>query len=309
MFFLPSPPFYALSRIPDRDGTRPQNPSEEDATPETMLPDTTYRTFRTFTVNEGKTSPLPTDLIVESPLQIIVNDQPHTLLMCTPHMVQELTIGFLFTEGLIAGPNDIIGLDIRGIRPDRRENQNDMIEARVWVPPGGSAFTRIPGRRISYSSCGICGTETYDRMKEGLDRIRSRTRFSMEMLRKISSTLKTFQPLYRKTKGAHAAFLFDAKGSKILHAEDMGRHNALDKVIGALLVQKISPRDKMLVSSGRASLEMILKTTRIGIALFAAMSRPTSLAVEAAKFYNLTLVDLAKDRNRIYSHARRIEEF
>jgi len=252
---------------------------------------------------------LPTDLIVEAPLQIIVNDQPHTLLMCTPHMVQELTIGFLFTEGLIAGPGEIINLDVRDARADRRENQNDMIEVRVRVPSRGPALTRITGRRISYSSCGICGTETYDHMKEGLGRVQSRTRFSMEMLRKVSTALKAFQPLYRKTKGAHAAVLFDAEGGRILHAEDMGRHNALDKVIGALLVQRISPRDKVLVSSGRASLEMILKTARIGIPVFAAMSRPTSRAVEAAKFYNLTLVDLAKDSNRIYSHARRIEEF
>ena len=89
----------------------------------------------------------------------------------------------------------------------------------------------------------------------------------------------------------------------------MGRHNALDKVIGAALLKEISCHDKILLSSGRASLEMILKTARAGIPVFVAMSRPTSRAVQAAKFYNITLLDMAKDTNRIYSHVRRIKGF
>ena len=109
--------------------------------------------------------------------------------------------------------------------------------------------------------------------------------------------------------GAHAAVLFDSRGNPTLYCEDMCRHNALDKVIGGSLIKGISREDKILVSSGRASLEMILKTVRAGIPLFVAMSRPTSKAVEAAKFYNITLIDLAKRSNRIYSHARRIEGF
>ncbi len=89
----------------------------------------------------------------------------------------------------------------------------------------------------------------------------------------------------------------------------MGRHNALDKVIGAVLLQSIAVEDKVIVSSGRASLEMLIKTARAGFPVFVAMSRPTSRAVEAAKFYNVTLMDMAKDSNRIYSHARRIQGF
>jgi FdhD protein len=89
----------------------------------------------------------------------------------------------------------------------------------------------------------------------------------------------------------------------------MGRHNALDKVIGSTLMLGISRQDKILLSSGRASLEMILKTARAGIPVFVAMSRPTSRAVEAAKFYNITLIDMAKRSNRIYSHVRRIEGY
>ena len=164
-------------------------------------------------------------------------------------------------------------------------------------------------RRISYSSCGICGKESYYDLKTGLGRVKSKKRFSMEMIMGLPSKLETLQPLYKKTGGSHAAILFDSQGKEILLSEDMGRHNALDKVIGAAFINSISCEDKILVSSGRASLEMILKTARAGIPVFVAMSRPTSRAVESAKFYNITLIDMAKNSNKIYSHVRRIQGF
>jgi FdhD protein len=131
----------------------------------------------------------------------------------------------------------------------------------------------------------------------------------MAVLKKAPKKLEAHQPLYDKTGGAHAAALLDTKGHILLHCEDMGRHNALDKVIGAAISKGMSSHDKILLSSGRASLEMILKTARVGIPVFVAMSRPTSRSVEAAKFYNITLVDMARKSNRIYSHVRRIEEY
>jgi len=273
---------------------------------ETMIPDITYRTFRTFTLNHGRISPKLTDLTVEVPLQIMVNDTPHTLVMFTPPKVRELVFGFIFTEGLIADFKEITGFDVR---ETRREDGDEIIEARVEIVPKEPISSVVSGKRISFSSCGICGTENYYHLRNRLRRVKSRHRFTMDMLKQASNGLKAFQPLYVRTGGAHAAVLFDSRGNQILHAEDMGRHNALDKVIGASLIHGIPPEDKVLVSSGRASLEMILKIARIGFPIFVVMSRPTSRAVEAAKFYNITLVDLAKDTNRIYSHARRIEGF
>ena len=268
--------------------------------------DETYLTFRAFTLDGDKISPKMTDLTVEAPLQIVVNGQEHTLIMFTPQKVRELVFGFVFTEGLINDFRDINSYKVSAIR---KEDGEEIIEAHVEIAAKGSSPLAASGKRVSYSSCGICGTENYYQLRNRLKRVKSRQRFTMDMLNRVSRRLEAFQPLYTRTGGAHAAVLFDSKGNQILHCEDMGRHNALDKVIGSTLIQGILPEDKVLVSSGRASLEMILKTARVGFPVFVAMSRPTSRAVEAAKFYNITLIDLAKDTNRIYTHVRRIKEY
>ena len=265
-----------------------------------------YYSFRSFTQKNGDISQIITDLMVETPLQIIINGQNHTLIMFTPQMVEELATGFVFTEGLINHVNQIEECIISLVHKDHGE---EIMEARMTIPgytvPAGVSV----GKRISYSSCGICGTENYHNLKKGLGRVKSRQHFSMDILLAVSRNLESFQPLYSRTGGTHAAALFDPTGNIIVHSEDMGRHNALDKAIGSALLKGITPHDKIAVTSGLASLEMILKVARAGYPLFIAMSRPTSRAVEAARFYNITLVDMAKKTNRIYTHARRIKEF
>ncbi len=266
----------------------------------------TYLTFRSFTMAGGKISREKTALTVETPLQIIVNGQTHILIMFTPQKIRELVIGFVFTEGLIKDFKEIKDCKVSDVR---KEDGEEVIEARIEIVSKGPLSSVASGKRVSYSSCGICGTENYNQMKTGLKRVKSAHRFTMDMLEGLSNRLEEFQPLYTRTGGAHAAVLFDSKGEQTLHCEDMGRHNALDKVIGSTLIRGISSEDKVLVSSGRASLEMILKTARAGFPVFVAMSRPTSRAVEAARFYNITLIDMARDTNRIYTHVRRIKEF
>ncbi len=263
-----------------------------------------YKTIRSFTWKGRDALAGTSELIMETPLEIIINEARYTLIMFTPGLIRELVFGFMFTEGLIDGVSDV---EECIISPVQKEDGERVIEVRVSVPSPGPGFQEIRGNRISYSSCGICGKEDYYELRKGLGRVKSRQRFSMDVLKGFPAALDKLQPLYHKTGGAHAAILFDHKGNAVLHGEDMGRHNALDKVIGAALIKSISCEDKAMVSSGRASLEMILKTARAGCPLFMAMSRPTSSAVEAAKFYNITLMDMARDTNRIYSHVRRIE--
>jgi FdhD protein len=265
-----------------------------------------YRTVRSYARLKDKISPVSSELLVETPIEIVVNGDRYTFIMFTPGQVRELVTGFLFTEGLINGMSD---LQCFRISECRRPDGELFVEAKVDVPPERLGALSIKGERISYSSCGICGTESYENLKRGMGRVKSRHRFAMDVLERLPDRLEKYQPLYRKTRGAHAAMIFDSKGQVVFHCEDMGRHNALDKVIGCALIADVPRDDKILVSTGRASLEMILKTARAGFPVFVAMSRPTSRAVEAAKFYNVTLTDMAKGTNRIYTHVRRIEEF
>jgi len=265
-----------------------------------------YSSIRSFTYSEGKISSASSHLILETPLEIIINGETSTLIMFTPGMTRELVTGFVFTEGFIDKISDIQECTISSVG---KEDEEELIEARVTIPSIGSIMPATKSTRTSYSSCGICGKDNYYDLKRGLGRVKSKHRFSMEVLGRLPVTMERHQPLYKKTGGAHAAVLLDSKGNPLICSEDMGRHNAVDKVIGAALMQNLPFQDKIIVSSGRASLEMILKTARAGIPVFVAMSRPTSRAVEAAKFYNITLLDMAKDSNRIYSHVRRIEGF
>ena len=261
---------------------------------------------RSFTYSNGKFTSQSSHLILEAPLEIIINDDTNVLIMFTPGMTRELVTGFIFTEGLIGKLSEMKECIISSTEKGDGEQ---VIEARVSISTKMSKPSGIKGKRLSYSSCGICGKENYYDLKTGLRRVKSKHRFSMEVIDLLPVQLTAYQPLYQRTGGAHAALLLDDKGNPLLYSEDMGRHNALDKVIGASLLKEIPCGDKILLSSGRASLEMILKTARAGIPVFVAMSRPTSKAVEAAKFYNITLIDMAKGSNRIYSHARRIKGF
>jgi FdhD protein len=265
------------------------------------------KSFRSFTHKEGKISPLSTDLLVETPLEIVINRARRILIMITPGMIRELVFGFLFTEGMIRDVDEVEECAIQTVGGD---NGDLLIEASVSLPFFLGETQPVETKRVSYSSCGVCGKEGFHELNRGVGRVKSKHRFSMEVLKTFPKQLviENLQPLYRKTGGAHAAILFDRAGHPVIHCEDMGRHNALDKLIGSALINGVETDDKVVLSSGRASLEMILKAARAGFPVFVAMSRPTSRAVEAAKFYNITLVDLAKDSNRIYSHLRRIEE-
>ncbi len=268
----------------------------------------TTKKIRSYNYAGEKLSPEMTDLLVEMPLDIVLNDQEHILIMFTPYMVREMVMGFVFTEGLIS---DISEIERCTISLVQKQDGEEIIEARVMISSKNSHDDKqsLKRRRVSYSSCGVCGKDSFSDLGNGLTRVKSAHRFSMDVLKELPNRMQEFQPLYRKTGAAHAAMLFDRDGNPVFQSEDMGRHNALDKVIGHTLINGISRDDKVIFSSGRASLEMILKTARAGFPVFVAKSRPTSKAVEAAKFYNVTLIDLARDTNRIYSHARRIKGF
>jgi len=271
-----------------------------------MTKNDTFKTVRSFTFRDGEISPEPTDLLVEAPLEISVDQGTQTLIMITPDQIRELVFGFLFTEGIIETPSDVRECRVSSRGPG---DQDEVIEAHVVLETPPLQVSTGPDKRMSFSSCGVCGKQNYGELNRSLQRVRSLHHFPMGVVEACAARLEEYQKLYWRTGGAHAAMLLDGKAEAVFFSEDMGRHNAVDKVIGTAILQDVSRDDKIIISSGRASLEMILKTARAGIPVFVAMSRPTSRAVEAAKLYNVTLVDLAKDSNRIHSHVRRIKGF
>lgn len=243
-----------------------------------------------------------THLAREAALELVVNGRPHSLLMQTPGNEQALTIGYLFTEGLIESPDEIAALEFT-------EGQQflDFGSRRVQVRLP-KLTDELPARpTMALSSCGLCGKESLERLGHGLSRVKSKQSFDRQVLANLLFELQHHQPLYNETHGVHAAAIFQADGTLSCCYEDVGRHNALDKVIGHGLLADWSFDDKIVVLSGRASLEVIVKTARAGIPLFLCFSSPTVLAVEAAKALNLTLVGRMKDRSlACYTHARRI---
>jgi FdhD protein len=271
-----------------------------------MTENETYKTVRSFTFRDGIISPEPTDLLVETPLEISIDQGTQTLIMFTPEQIRELVFGFLFTEGMIETPSDVRECRIQSREPG---DQDEVIEAHVTLKVPLVQTSTGPDKRMSFSSCGVCGKQNYGELNRSLKRVGSRHRFPMGVVEACAVRLEAYQKLYWRTGGAHAAMLLDGKAEAVFFSEDMGRHNAVDKVIGAAILKDVPMDDKIIISSGRASLEMILKTARAGIPVFVAMSRPTSRAVDAAKLYNVTLIDLAKYSNRIHSHVRRIEGF
>ncbi|MCP4668898.1 MAG: hypothetical protein GY849_21380, partial [Deltaproteobacteria bacterium] len=162
-----------------------------------------YKTFRSYTHSGNGFFPKKSDLLVETPLQIVINKARPILIMITPHRIRELVIGFMFTEGFIGRPSEVKECIISSAST---EDGDGVIEARVAIPSLGPDLAGKTVRKMaSYSSCGICGKENYYELRLGLHRVKSRHRFSMDILKGVCRNLETFQPLYQKTGGAHAA--------------------------------------------------------------------------------------------------------
>ncbi len=235
-------------------------------------------------------------VIVERPLSIEVDNTTYTILR-TPGADRELVAGFLFTEGLIVTPDDIQML---------RECPDSPDAIAVKTRDAGDK----PRRSLTItSSCGLCGREDMRTMVAALGRVAGALSVPLAVLYRVPAALRGSQPLFDLTGGAHAAALFDASGNVLCVKEDVGRHNALDKLIGHALLRKIAMSELGLFLSGRTSLEMIAKAARARIPLVAAVGAPTTAALEAADQLGITLCGFLRDqRISVYSHRWRIAE-
>jgi FdhD protein len=246
---------------------------------------------------------------LEEPLEIVVNGQSIAVLMRLPGQEKELAAGFCITEGYVRAVTDILlihhcgsGLPAPGEESRDMESRNRVT---LRVTSGGFAPPDRPDVvRLIRSGCGAADVTA---LSEELPRVNHDVRASATVLLGLGRAMRDQQDVHRSVGGTHAAVLFDTAGRAITLAEDIGRHNAMDKAIGYCLLRGIPLHDKVLLTSGRASYEMASKAVRVGIPIVASVSAPTSLAVQLAEDRGLTLIGyLRGGRMNVYTHPERI---
>ena len=267
-------------------------------------------------VNGFTSSPLSDILSVEEPLEIRIRYGPDaervekniSVTMRTPGNDLELAIGFLFTEGIISSYHDIQDVYHTGMEcSSQKKNIVQVDLTENFIPH----LMQSDRNFYTTSSCGICGKGSIDSIKTVspfCNPDKSRLSLTTNLLYQLPGKLKAAQSDFAATGGIHASGLFTIQGELVLLREDVGRHNALDKLIGSALINNSLPLNRhILLLSGRASFELIQKAAMAGISIVAAIGAPSSLAVELAVEFDMTLLGFLKEnRFNIYNSSDRI---
>ncbi|MGB2887090.1 MAG: formate dehydrogenase accessory sulfurtransferase FdhD [Candidatus Acidiferrales bacterium] len=245
--------------------------------------------------NDGEMRRLQDSLVGEEPLEIRVGKHPLSVTMRTPGNDLELAAGFLFTEGLIQHREQILSLEYAA--DTQQGGRGNVVEVELR-PDVTLDLERTQRNFFAASSCGICG-------KASIDSVRSRLlqppnanfRVNPDTLCRMPDALRSSQAIFGRTGGLHAAALFDARGELIVLREDVGRHNAVDKVVGwALLGNRLPLGETVLMVSGRGGFEIIQKAIVAGVPVVASVSAPSSLAVQLARELGLTLIGFLRGK-------------
>jgi FdhD protein len=254
---------------------------------------------RVVRIRDGRTSARADAVAVEEPLVVRVGEATVTLTMRTPGDDFDLVAGWLVSEGAVAQTPDIVGMRLC------RDEQNtvEVVLADGVEPPAPRAFA-------TSSACGVCGADTIVAVRDALRWAVADDRVTLELdtLAKLPDLLRADQRAFDRTGGLHAAGVFTATGEPVYVREDVGRHNAVDKVVGAALRDGRLPlAGHVLQVSGRASFELVHKAVNAGIPALAAVSAPSSLAVDLAKECGLTLLGFVRDGGmNVYSRPDRV---
>lgn len=242
------------------------------------------------------------ELAIEEPLEIRVRGRAISVTMRTPGHDDELAAGFLLTEGVVAR-----GEDISAIEPCDRNEAGNLVNVKL-SPDVAVDFEKLSRHVFASSSCGLCGKATIESLANTFPPVQSDATIDAQTLLKLPETMRQSQATFDRTGGLHAAALFDTAGTLIVLREDVGRHNAVDKVVGYALLNKLMPLDRhVLLVSGRSSFEIMQKALAARLPIIAAVSAPSSLAVDVAQSNHQTLVGFLREgRMNVYSHPERI---
>jgi FdhD protein len=246
-------------------------------------------------------TPVSDALVVEVPVQLFIENEPLTVSMCTPTHMREWAYGILYTEGIIRSDEQVLSYT--------EEEVDHQITIRVSLSNAANAVTNKRSL-LSVSACGICGKTAFEPATRSVDERSSMTpsddeQSSMTLrdtIAKMMIQLREVQTLFEETGGCHAAGVFDKNQELLFASEDIGRHNAVDKVVGSLVIHQQLRDAKFLMVSGRVSYEIVAKCFAAGIPNLAAVSSPSSLAVDYAKELGISLFAFCRE-NRVTQYA------
>lgn len=245
-------------------------------------------------------APRDAAVAVEVPVALVYNGAPHVVMLATPSDLADFALGFSLSEGILASPEELNGCEI--------EEGEEGIQVSLEIAP--ERFAALAERRRNMTGrtgCGLCGVDSLTQVARPLKRVPMRGKIGIAAIRKALEDLPAWQKINRETGAVHAAGWADADGTLRLVREDVGRHNALDKLIGTLARDGVDPQSGFALITSRCSFEMVQKSATFGIPLLVAISAPTSLALEIAERCRVTLVALARrDSVTVYVDPGRI---
>ena len=250
---------------------------------------------------QGNTRTVHQDYIAEEvPVSLVYNGVPHVVMLVTPADLEDFALGFSITEGIIGSPSELLSTRIF--------NHANGIEVRLQIPE--SRFCELPdkGRNLTgRTGCGLCGASTLQQAIRPTQMVQGKLNVPAEELVSALDSIKEHQKINQLTGAVHAA-AWIVPGQDVQHVrEDVGRHNALDKLIGLLLRLGKNPSAGFMLITSRASYEVVQKAASVGISLLAAISAPTGLAIRLAEEAGLTLVGFVRDNQHVvYSHPERL---
>ncbi|KWR87441.1 formate dehydrogenase accessory sulfurtransferase FdhD [Cupriavidus sp. IDO] len=277
-----------------------QSPEVEPAVVDASAP-ATHSTFAVSRWRQGEIVLSPDEVAEEVPVALEYNGISHAVMLATPADLEDFALGFSLSEGIVASPRDVYDIEI--------ETREHGIAVRLEI--ASRSFMGLKERRRSLAGrtgCGLCGTESLEQVMRMPAPVQSDASFHTDVIQAAFVQLQLRQDLQRHTGATHAAAWLRADGHVSMVREDVGRHNALDKLAGALARSGEDIATGAVLVTSRASYEMVLKTAAIGAGLLAAVSAPTALAVRLAEQANITLAGFVRAGGHVvYAHPQRLQ--